>query len=394
MTNQYDAIVVGARVAGAPTAMLLARMGYRVLLVDRARFPSDTMSTHIVHPPGMAALERWGLADEVVASGCPPITGYRFDLGPIAIAGRPQALPNAPVAYAPRRTVLDHILVEAASASGVEVREAFTVEQLIAEDGVVRGIRGHGPDRRASVERARIIIGADGVHSMVARAVNAPGYQEIPPLEALYFAYWSNLPAGGEFRLYDRGNRGFATVATNDGLTIALVAWPAEEFDANRHDLDGNYLAAFDAVPELADAIAAATRQTRVIGAALPSFYRVPFGPGWALVGDAGYHKDPVTAQGITDAFRDAELLTSALDDAWSSRVPMDDALADYQERRYAATMAMYELTAQMASFDGPPPEFEQLLADIAADPIASVAFVSGLAGTIPVSEMLVPTPA
>src|SRR5688572_28832705 len=143
MSTQYDAIVVGARAAGSPTAMLLAQKGYRVLVVDRATFPSDTMSTHIIHAPGMAALDRWGLAGQVSASGCPPVHTYRLDFGPLALAGKPRGLPGAPQAYAPRRIVLDQILVEAAAKAGAEVREGFSVETLITEDGNVRGIRGH-----------------------------------------------------------------------------------------------------------------------------------------------------------------------------------------------------------------------------------------------------------
>ena len=126
MSDQYDAIVVGGRCAGAPTAMLLARRGYRVLVVDRARFPSDTLSTHVIHAPGVAALDRWGLLDTVVATGCPPIEHYSFDFGPIVIDGTTRPVEGHTAAYAPRRTVLDAILTNAAAASGAIVREEFT----------------------------------------------------------------------------------------------------------------------------------------------------------------------------------------------------------------------------------------------------------------------------
>ncbi len=149
MGKQYDAIVVGARCAGSPTAMLLARKGYRVLVVDRTTFPSDTVSTHLIHPPGLGALKRWGLFDRVVATGCPPIDTYAFDFGPFTIEGSP-ASPDSPVSYAPRRTVLDKLLVDAASEAGVEVREGFTVEEVVVDDGRVTGIRGHGRGGRRS----------------------------------------------------------------------------------------------------------------------------------------------------------------------------------------------------------------------------------------------------
>ena len=140
--HEYDAIVVGARGAGSPTAMLHARKGYHVLVVDRAAFPSDTLSTHILHPPGVAALQRWGLLDRLVATGCPPIDTYSFDFGPFTIAGAPGTA-EAPVAYCPRRTVLDKLLVDGAAEAGTEVREEFTVDDLVVDDGQVVGIRGH-----------------------------------------------------------------------------------------------------------------------------------------------------------------------------------------------------------------------------------------------------------
>src|SRR5438477_6788051 len=152
MAESYDAIVVGARCAGAPTAMLLARKGYRVLVVDRASFPSDTVSTHVIHAPGMAALGRWGLRDRVVATGCPPIETYSFDFGPFTITGTPRAQDGISAAYAPRRTVLDKVLVDAAAQAGAEVRERFSVDEFVVEHGAVVGIRGRGTAGTTVVE--------------------------------------------------------------------------------------------------------------------------------------------------------------------------------------------------------------------------------------------------
>src|ERR671914_158109 len=177
----YDAIVVGARCAGSPTAMLLARKGYKVLVVDRARFPSDTLSTHLLHPTGVEALKRWSLFDAVIATGVPPIETYSFNFGPFAITGSP-GTKEAPFAYAPRRIVLDKLLVDAAAEAGAEVREGFTVDEILIEDGVVVGIRGHGKDGKPVTERARIVVGADGRHSRVAKAVGPDHYNEKPPL--------------------------------------------------------------------------------------------------------------------------------------------------------------------------------------------------------------------
>jgi flavin-dependent dehydrogenase len=387
----FDAIVVGARVAGAPTAMLLARKGYRVLLVDRATFPSDTMSTHLIHAPGMDLLHRWGLADRVIATGCPPVTGYRLDLGPFAIAGAPRGTEASPHAFAPRRILLDSILVDAAAEAGTDVRQGVSVESLVVEDGVVRGIRAHDRSGASFEERARVVIGADGVHSSIARWVDAPMTHEVPALEALYYAYWSGFPSDGEFQLYTRDQRGFGVIPTNDDLTVVVVTWPVDEFEANRNDLLGNYLRAFDADPSLSERARAGRRETRLVGAKMDNFYRRSHGPGWALIGDAGYHKDAVTAQGMTDAFRDAEIVSSALDDALTGRRSLDEALAAYERTRDESTRPMFDLTCQLASNDPPSDEEVELFATIANSEDASGDFASVLAGTMPVETFFDP---
>jgi flavin-dependent dehydrogenase len=360
--NRYDVIVVGARCAGSPTAMLLARYGHRVLVVDRATFPSDTLSTHVVQPQGVAALRRWGLLGRVTASGCPPVDRYAFDFGPFTIAGAP-GTEDAPVAYCPRRTVLDTILVQAASDSGAEVREGFTVEAVLADDdGRVVGVRGHGGDGGSVDEHAQIVIGADGRRSVVAEAVRPAQYHEKPQLLCGYYAYWSGLPLDNTFATYIRPNRGFAACPTNDGLTMVVAGWPFAEFAANRTDVEGNYLKTFQTAPEFAELIHVASRESRIAGTAVPNYFRTPFGPGWALVGDAGYNKDFITAQGISDAFRDADVCATAVHDALSGDRPFDDALGAYQAARDDHVLPMFEFTTQLATLQPPPPEMQQVL--------------------------------
>ncbi|MEP7313743.1 MAG: FAD-dependent monooxygenase, partial [Pseudomonadota bacterium] len=194
----YDAIIVGARCAGSPTAMLLARRGHRVLLVDRAGFPSDTLSTHVVQPLAVAALRRWGLLDRLVATGCPPIGTYSFDFGPFTITGAPGTA-QSPVAYCARRKILDKLLVDAAAEAGAEVREHFAVEELLTEEGRVVGIKGHSKEVGEVTERATVVVGADGRNSLVANAVGAPRYNENAPLLVSYYSYWSGLPMEGRF---------------------------------------------------------------------------------------------------------------------------------------------------------------------------------------------------
>jgi 2-polyprenyl-6-methoxyphenol hydroxylase-like FAD-dependent oxidoreductase len=366
--------------------MLLARRGYRVLAVDRARFPSDTVSTHLVHPPGVAALRRWGLLDRVIATGCPAIHTYAFDFGPFTLAGSP-GVDRADVAYAPRRTVLDKILVDAASAAGVDVREGFIVEEVVFDGDRVAGIRGNRPGGAAVIERARVVIGADGLRSLVAQAVDAPRYREKAPLLAAYYSYWSGLPMEGRFEVYSRPHRAFAAWPTNDGLTLVIGGWPYSEFEAKRADIERHFLEVIDLAPDFADRLRGARREERFAGMAVPGYFRKPFGQGWALVGDAGYNKDFITAQGIQDAFRDAERCARALDEAWSGRRAFEEAMADYQAARDEHVLPMYELTAEIASLEPPPPELQQILEAARGNQEAMDAFARVNAGVTSPAE-------
>ena len=387
-TNQYDydAIIVGARCAGSPTAMLLARKGYKVLVADKATFPSDTISTHLIHPPGIAALQRWGLLDRVLETGCPPIDTYAFDFGPFTITGTP-ASSEARVAYAPRRTVLDKLLVDAASEAGAEIREGFTVEQLLIEDGHVIGIRGQSKGGRTVTEHARVTVGADGRHSLVAGTVRPEQYHEKPKLLAAYYTYYSGLPMNGRFENYVRPERGFAAWPTNDGLTLVIAGWPFAEFDANRKAIEGNFLETLELAPSFADRVRDARREERFAGAAVSNYFRKPYGPGWALVGDAGYNKDFITAHGIQDAFRDAELCITALDETFSDARDFDVAMGGYQAARDAQVLPMYEFTCQLATLEPPPAEMQHLLAAMPGNQDAMDGFARTVAGATSPAE-------
>jgi 2-polyprenyl-6-methoxyphenol hydroxylase-like FAD-dependent oxidoreductase len=387
----YDAIVIGARAAGAPTAMLLARQGYRVLLLDRAGFLSDTMSTHFIHQPGMAHLKRWGLLDQVVASNSPPARQMTFDLGRFALVGLAPAADGAAYGYAPRRRVLDTILVEAAVQAGAELREHFTVKELLMDGERVTGIRGHTAGGAMVTEHARIVIGADGLRSFVARSVQAPTYNARPALTCAYYSYWDNLPVAGA-ELYPRPDRMIAMGATNDNQTSITIIWPNAAFHQVRTDIEGHFMQSLDRVPSLAERVRSGKRSERFVGTAdLPFFFRKPYGAGWALVGDAGYHKDPITAQGITDAFRGAELLSGAISAGLSGQQPLDAALADYERQRNEVAMPMYELTYQLASLAPPPPEMQQLFAALRYDQEQTNHFFGTIAGTVAIQEFYAP---
>ncbi|MEV4536694.1 NAD(P)/FAD-dependent oxidoreductase [Asanoa sp. NPDC049518] len=386
----YDVIVVGARCAGSPTAMLLARLGYDVLVVDRATFPCDTVSTHIVHPPGVDALRQWGLLDQLVASGCPAINTYTFDLGPFTISGAP-GTDASPVAYAPRRTVLDKLLVDGAAAAGAEVREGFTVTEIVGDGQRVTGVRGHDRDGRTVTERASVVVGADGWRSTVAEAVAAEEYHTRPRLLAMYYSYWSGLPGSGPFEIFLRPERGIAAWPTNDGLTVVITGWPYAEFNANKVAVEANFHRTLALVPSLAERVAAGTREERFAGMATPNTFRRPWGSGWALVGDAGYVKDPVTGQGIQDAFRDATRCVAALDAALTGNTPYARAMAAYQRDRDEKSLPMYEYTCDMATLEPPPPDMRTVLAAIEGDQDANDEFARLNAGVESPAEFFAP---
>jgi 2-polyprenyl-6-methoxyphenol hydroxylase-like FAD-dependent oxidoreductase len=389
VTRRYDAIVVGARCAGAATAMLLAGKGYDVLLIDRATFPSDTVSTHLIHPPGLTALRRWGLLDDLVATGCPWLPTYTFDFGPLVITGTPTAADGTVGAYAPRRIVLDQLLVRAAEKAGAELREGFSVTELIFDGERVVGVRGRASGGAQVSEYGRVVIGADGVRSRVAEQVNAPRYREGPVLATAYYAYWSGVATEGA-RWMIRPGRGIGVIPTNDDMTLVLAAWPQAKVAQVKQDLQDNYLREVTAA--LGDRLHRGRQETRVVGEGVPNRFLTPYGPGWALVGDAGYAKDPVTAQGITDAFHDAEMCAGALDAVWNGSRGYDEALSEYQQHRDERVLPVYEFTNRLADLAvPPPPQMQQLLGAIAGNHRAMDEFASVFAGALPVGEFFSP---
>ncbi|MBA3242617.1 MAG: NAD(P)/FAD-dependent oxidoreductase [Acidobacteria bacterium] len=386
----FDAIIVGARCAGSPTAMLLARKGYRVLLVDRAAFPSDTMSTHYIHQPGVARLARWGLLDRVAALDCPPISKARLDTGSFVLSGSTTPESCDGDAYAPRRALLDKILLNAAVEAGAEFSEDFSVEDVLTDGARVTGVRGHNRSGLTVNVRAPIVIGADGLRSVVARAVKAAVYKAKPALTCGYYSYWSGLHVEGA-EVYLRPRRVVGAWPTNDGLTVIYVAAPRGEFGKFRAAVEKNYLETISQLPSLDARVHGGRRVERFSGTAdLPNFFRKPFGPGWALVGDAGYHRDPITAQGISDAFRDAELLADAIDDGFSGRQPIGAALAGYERQRDRAVRAMYWFTCYFAAHLEPPGGL-RLLDALRGNQAETNRLFRMLAGTTPVTSFFSP---
>jgi flavin-dependent dehydrogenase len=349
----FDAIVVGARCAGAATALLLARKGFRVLIVDKARFPSEIPHGHFIHREGPRLLQRWGVLDKIVRSGCPPVTKWTTDLGDFPLTGTNLVRDGVALGYAPRRRVLDAILIDAAIASGAEFLPGFLVDDYLLDGATVTGIRGRARASGAHVsERAWITVGADGRHSSLARAVDAVVYDQIAPLACWYFSYWSAAPIDG-LEIYRRGRSVVFAFPTNHGLTAIFIGWPISEFSRIRQNIAVAFMNVLEQIPELEQRVRAGKREERFYGTAdLPNFFRKPFGPGWSLVGDAGHHKDPYTALGICNAFRDAELLASAIDEGLSGKRSLNDAMASYEKQRNAASVQLYRQNAELARFN------------------------------------------
>ena len=393
----YDVIIVGARVAGSATAMLLARRGLRVLVVDRATFPSDTLSTHQVQVPGVARLARWGVLGQVLAAGTPLTRSARFDQGEVAFTGRYQAYGTGAMC-SPRRTVLDQVLVDAARAAGAEVRENFTVGGLLG-DGPVTGIRGQEKGGPAVTEQAPLVIGADGKHSVVATAVQARSYRVRPPQSIAFYTYWADVPGhpdlpagdGPAGEIYGRPGCAVGAWPTSDGLLMTYLAWPIARFGEFRRDVEGNFLRTLDAVG-MGKRIRAGRRAERFRGTPdLPSYFRQPHGPGWALVGDAGLLLDPITGQGIGYAFRDAELLADAVADGLGGIRPLDEALRRYHRARDRAARPMYDFTARLAAITPPRPAEMALFRAIARRQEDADQFLGALTGSVPLRQFMSP---
>jgi 2-polyprenyl-6-methoxyphenol hydroxylase-like FAD-dependent oxidoreductase len=356
--HTHDIAVVGARCAGAATALLLARLGYDVALVDRAHFPSDTLSTHAIARGGVVQLQRWGLLDAVLTAGVPAIRQVSFHTDSMDMSRRVKHTAGVDHLMAPRRYVLDTLLVEAATAAGARLYEGTTVTSLLRDPiGHVTGVRTRASDGSETELSARLVVGADGVRSRMARDVGAVALMESTSPSGTFYAYFAGLDADGfEFHVSDRALAGVFPCAADEACV--WISSPTEDSAAVRSAGAGKVAALVAQIeagaPELGRRLRRCHSTSGVRGAlGLPNVIRQPYGPGWALVGDAGYHRDPITGHGITDAFRDAELLARAIDRWLSEQEAESGALAGYQEERDRAIGTIFGITRALTEFPG-----------------------------------------
>jgi flavin-dependent dehydrogenase len=346
---RFDAVVVGARVAGAATALLLVRAGLRVLVVERSRRGSDTLSTHALMRAGVMQLHRWGVLPRLLAAGTPPIrrTTFHYSSEPVVVDIKDRDGVDA--LFAPRRTLLDVVLADAAVESGAQVLYGTTVREILrGSTGRVQGVLLTDEAGRQHRVEADIVIGGDGARSTVAGAVDAQVLVEGKSPGSYIYAYWEGLELDGTHWYYAPGVAAGA-IPTNEGLSCVFVGMPPGRYRAQPAvPLDARFQQiASECHPGLARALGGARRVGKYFPfAGRAGFLRQPWGDGWALVGDAGCFKDPITAHGITDALRDAELLARAVIRGTTG------ALADYQAARDSFAVEFLELSDRIASFD------------------------------------------
>ncbi len=338
--DRYDAVIVGARCAGAATAMLLARRGLDVLCVDRAPYGADTLSTHALMRGGVERLVAWGLGERLVALGAPKVRTVTFAYDgratEVAIRGRD----GVDGLYAPRRHALDALLVDAARASGADVRHGVRLDDVLrGPHDAVAGVRL--ADRRGVTRRvsASLVIGADGRASRVARSVRAKVRILGGHATSIRYGYFEGLGLEGYHWLYAH-RVAAGLIPTSQDLTNVFVA-----------TRPGDPATFMDALEAAAPAYADRVRRAPQVGRLRaypghPGHLREAAGPGWALVGDAGAYRDPITAHGMSDALADAELLADAV------ASPRGGGLADYERRRDARTIEVLGLGDRIASFD------------------------------------------
>jgi flavin-dependent dehydrogenase len=355
----YDVIIIGARCAGSATALHLARAGHRVLVLERDTFPSDTISTHALTGDAVPRLISWGVMDRVLATGVKPLRTTTFRAFG-AVMENP--LPENAYGLNPRRYAIDKVLSDAASEAGAEFRFGTSVQELLFDGDTVVGVRARsevGPFE----DRATIVIGADGKNSLVAKTLKPEEYNTHPGTTAGYYSYWSGVEYTGTELMIMPGRAAFIFPTNHDIVCLGVEFNAAAHFEEWRADPEPRLYETYDQFG-IGERIRAGKREERMFGMRWGGdYYRKPYGAGWALVGDAGFCKDPILGQGMNDAYRDAELLAGAINAAFGGRQPLEAALADYQRQRDEASAEAYAMNYEMSKLNPTPELLGQMVA-------------------------------
>jgi flavin-dependent dehydrogenase len=348
-SKRYNAVIVGARCAGAATAMLLARQGLDVLAIDRSEYGSDALSTHALMRGAVMQLQSWGLVEAVKASGATPVRKTSFHYGEERVEVQIKAGYGVDALYAPRRKVLDRILVDAAREAGANIRFGCVADSLLrAANGAVSGVVMRDENGQMEEISASIVIGADGARSTVAREAGAKTLFEGRSATAVVYGYFEDIADEG-YRWGFGPDMAYGVIPTNDDATLVFAGVPARKYrETYAGDLGGGFRRILEThSPRLAAELRQAKPIERLRGyTGMKGFMRQPYGPGWALVGDAGYFRDPVTAHGITDALRDADLLARAVVSG------PDFGFAEYRYLRDALSRPLLDVSDAIASFE------------------------------------------
>lgn len=381
--STYDVIIVGGRLAGASTAMLLARAGLRVLVLEQGRYGSDTLSTHAFMRAGVVQLSRWGLLDQIIAAGTPAVQRTVVRYGSVAEPIDISPIPDCPALFAPRRHLLDRVLADAAIEAGADVRFEHRVLRLRTDlIGRVSGVVYRDSQGRQHEASATLTIGADGPRSTIARQVGAPTYRRGRHATAFVVGYWSGVAATGYHWLYAAGASA-GIIPTNDGQVCAWVGMPSTRFPVARQLPDRGFRSTLTHVAaDWMGRLDSGHQHGPLRGfAGIEGYLRQPWGNGWALVGDAGYFKDPITAHGMTDALRDAELLARAVDRGLrSGNADLSAELAAYQRTRDELSHELFGIADRVASFDWDMDQLRPLLLAMSQAMRAEVRHLSDLA--------------
>lgn len=388
---EYDVLIVGGRAAGASLAQLLARQGRQVLVADRDDFPSDTMSTHFINLAAVGALKRLGVLDDILAAGFRRITRHRTWIDDCCFEG--PAGPPGTFSLTPRRTVLDSALIEHAVKAGAHFEPRTRVDGLLQDGGRVVGatLQTAGGERRAV--RARVVVGADGRSSRVAEWVGPETYDAVPALRPVYYGYFHGIEprTDATLEIMFGGDQVGFLFPMRDGEDCVAIELQREDFDDFRSDHTSAFEARVRRLPEMARRMQSAHLEDKLIGVkGIDNYFRKPYGPGWALTGDAGYLKDPITGTGIGDAFEQSFMLAEALG-AWFEGADWEATMSAFQQRRDQTMKPMYDLTLDFTRMRDVGPAEQAMLKAVFISPAMTRAVAHGMLAQLP---SLLSTPA